>query len=71
VASRRTFTERVTLGERAFTGWAPPRGLRRELPLGEGSVVRKLPFAERKPALGEGPESCSDIKIDKILKVER
>jgi hypothetical protein len=49
----------VALGEGAFAGWAPPSGDRRELPLGEGSAVRKQSFAERIPALGEGSGSGS------------
>jgi hypothetical protein len=49
----------TAIGEGAFTGWATPRGLRRELPLGEGSAVRKQPFTERVAALGEGLQSRS------------
>jgi hypothetical protein len=44
---------RTALGEGAFAGWSPPRAL------DEGSAVRKQPFAERMPALGEGSQSGS------------
>jgi hypothetical protein len=47
----------------AFPGRAPPRGLRREHPLGEGSAVRIQPFTERIPALGEGSQSGSECKL--------
>jgi hypothetical protein len=44
-----------------LAGTAAPRGLRRELPLGEVFNERKTAFAERNLALGEGLESGSGL----------
>jgi hypothetical protein len=49
------------LGEGSFTGTVPLRGNRRDQTLDEGFGERKGSFAERNPALGEDPESCSDF----------
>jgi hypothetical protein len=47
------------LGEDVFAGTAGPRGLHRELPLGEGFTERKDPFGESNLPLGEGVETGS------------
>jgi hypothetical protein len=50
----------AALGKEAFAGSKAPRGFRREQTLSEALTERKGPFTERNPALGEGPESCSE-----------
>jgi hypothetical protein len=46
-----------------------PCDFRRGFPLGEGFNERERAFAERIPALGEGPESSSDLTIRVVEKI--
>jgi hypothetical protein len=48
------------VGKEPFADRIAPRGLCRELSLGNGCAERNMPFVERMLALGEGSESGSE-----------